>query len=894
MAELALTGTLFLADTLLAFLNQRDGHENVHVEVGKLANWLKLMKSYITDEQPNESQQVAKDLVKQARDVAYDIEDILDEYMLRLSRAEYHSYAVTTFASKIFHYPADKRALGTLSDNMKTVESKIEQLSKGRALLRPGNSTSDAVSEAGSSSGFRHEAFANLAADEIVGYEEQRNLLLDLVTGRDTRRITVAVVGAAGSGKSLLVKNIYDSREVQQQFDCVAWVHVPQPFRLDDLLQQILHNDLKHKRYLVVLDDIWRQDDLDKIISALPYAVDGCRIIFTSQITGSCGRLSNHVIELNGLSSMDSLKLFCKKAFGTRECPDELVKLSQNIVTRCEGLPFAIANLGSLLSRKNQNQIEWMKLHGSLASEIGSNSQLSIISRFLMPSFRDLSSTIKSCFLYFSLFPEDCSVKRGRLIRAWVAEGFVKKTGSRTAEEVAEDCLNELVQRNLISVSQLEIDGRIRSCRILNLVRGFIVSKAEEYNFAKFLCHSDITYPCEKIRRLSVQDASTDFAASVNLGNVRTSFLFQHKDITPSIIKQMLDKFRLLRVLDLQNAPLEDFPDEIIALRLLKYLSLSHTNIRKIPKSIRKLVLLETLDLKQTRVTVLPFEILKLPNLHHLLAYRYDVKNYVTFESVQGVEFPVGIGKLCALQKLSLIKMNGNRGFAKSLGNLIGLRKLGLTGLRREDGKELCRSILKMEKLSTLNLTAITEDEYLDIDYMQYPPSCLRHLHLKGRLHKSPEWISMLHNVVRITLKWSKLNADENPVEALQSLSSLTELHLVDCYNGDKFEFKADKFRKLKVLHIEKFDELNMITIETKAMPMLEKLTFCRCNNLKMLPLGIFNLCHLQQLLLYSMHTEFIDKLQKHSEDRWMVDHIRIIHSFTLQNNQYWSLQKIS
>ncbi|XP_050221071.1 disease resistance protein RPM1-like [Mercurialis annua] len=903
MAEIAVTGTLLLAETLLTFLNQKGGHENVHVQVKKLATWLGLMESYIRDEQENETREVAQDLVKQARDVAYDIEDILDEYMLLVSH-EFHSHEITAYASKIIHYPGDTIALRNLSASIKIVESKIDQLSQGQTYQRACNSTPAAAAEAGSSSGLSQEGFANLVGDEIVGYEKQRRLLLDLVTGQDTRRVIIPVVGPGGSGKSMLVKNMYGSEKVQQLFDCLAWVHVAQPFRLDDVLQKILQqlcqrislNELNHRKYLVVLDDIWRQDDLEKIIYALPYGIDGCRIIFTSQITASCGRSSNHVVELNGLPTTDAFNLFCKKAFVTGKCPDELIELSQNIVARCEGPPLAIAALGSLLSRKNQTQIEWMKLHESLSSEIISNSQLVVISKSLMRSFRHLSSTIKSCFLYFSIFPEDYSVKRGRLIRAWVAEGFVKKTPSRTAEEVAEDCLNELVERNLISISLWEIDGRVRSCRILNLVRGFIISKAEEYNFAKFLCQSDPVRPGEKIRRLSVhQDASATFALSRNLLHVRTSFLFKHRDITLSKIKQILDKFRLLRVLDLENAPLEEFPDEIVTLRLLRYLSLRNTNIRQIPKSIKKLVFLETLDLKQTLVTILPLEILKLRNLHNLLAYRYNVKNYVTYESVQGVEFPQGIGKLCALQKLSLVKINPHFETIQSLGNLIQLRKLGLTGLRREDGKQLCASILKMEKLSTLDLRSRTEEEYLDVDYMQYPPSCLQRLYLKGRLQKLPGWIPRLHSVVRIGLNWSKLNANENPVNALQALSCLAELRLVDCYNGDKFEFKANMFGKLKVLHIEQFDELNMIVVEKKAMPMLEKLTIGRCNKLKMLPLGISNLSHLQELLLYGMHTEFIAKLQKHAEDRRMVNHVKIIHSFTLQtNHEYWTLQNLS
>ncbi|XP_073134752.1 uncharacterized protein [Henckelia pumila] len=58
--------------------------------------------------------------------------------------------------------------------------------------------------------------------------------------------------------------------------------------------------------------------------------------------------------------------------------------------------------------------------------------------------------------------------------------------------------------------------------------------------------------------------------------------------------------FQLLRVLDLQGAPLTEFPEQITNLILLRYLSLRDTDIKTIPKSIKKLINLKTLDLKQS------------------------------------------------------------------------------------------------------------------------------------------------------------------------------------------------------------------------------------------------------------------------------------------------------
>ncbi|KAI5332812.1 PREDICTED: disease resistance [Prunus dulcis] len=432
-----------------------------------------------------------------------------------------------------------------------------------------------------------------------------------------------------------------------------------------------------------------------------------------------------HIHDLsNLLSKEDARSLFYKKAF-----PDDR-----------EG-----KSVGTLLATKQSTPLEWKKLHDSLVPN------LPIISQILQPSYEDLPSHLKTCFLYFSMFPEDYSISRERLIRLWVAEGFVIPEISigrpeKSIEEVAE----------------------VRSCRVLNLVLEFIISKVE--NFITVSCdeNSCCSSPGEKIRRLSVHNVSmANLSRYRDLSCIRTLLVCGQT----SSLSELLNTFTFLKVLDLQGVPLEDFPSYVVGLTLLRYLCLRETNVRTVPKSIKKLGFLETLDLKQTKVTKLPAQIYALHNLRHLLVYCYDVPNYVTFGAARGVKVSVGnIAALCCIQKLSLITVKNNRKIISDLGELKGLRKLGLTDLERKDGRDLCRSIQKMQKLSTLDVRSTSEEEFLDLDHEEFPPNYLQRLYLKGRLEWLPKWISQLHSVAKIGLKWSKLNANESPLEALQAL----------------------------------------------------------------------------------------------------------------------------
>ncbi len=102
-----------------------------------------------------------------------------------------------------------------------------------------------------------------------------------------------------------------------------------------------------------------------------------------------------------------------------------------------------------------------------------------------------------------------------------------------------------------------------------------------------------------------------------------------------------------------------------------------------------------------------------------------------------------GIGHLELLQKLSLIKANNKKGnIVEELGT--ELRKLGITELKKEDGKDLCASIEKMEHLTSLYVKSASIDEYLDLNYVDIFLQMINNLFLGGRLHNIPGWIRSL------------------------------------------------------------------------------------------------------------------------------------------------------
>nr|DAD42899.1 TPA_asm: hypothetical protein HUJ06_001129 [Nelumbo nucifera] len=911
----------FLLSSLRLLLGEAELIRGIHEQIRNLTLELEeiqavLMKAY----KEQESNGSENPRIKQFGEIAYDIEVVIDKYKLYAIQESHNNYPQLPWNWR----PWNWGPFHSLGREIENIRKRINDLKEHRERCRDIISISSQKAPSGSTTTIITQEFNNLASlfldeSQIIGFDKPVHQLISRIREPRSMTTVISIVGMGGLGKTTLVRKVYNM--LKETFECHAWVAVEQSYSktesLKSLSSQIVPSSgisssleaephsktpsrtnlvhimakvkdyLQHKRYVVVFDNIWKPDIWENFSSLLPNNECGSRIIVTTRrndVANSCTGYSGHVYNLQPLPLAEARELLCKRAFSSSfaECPAERKEWSEKIVTRCEGLPLAIVEIGKLiLSNKSKAMVEWRKLHDTLGSELARTGSLSRITGILSLSFNNLSYHHTNCLLYLGIFPRGYSLSCRRLIRLWMAEGFIEEMGDRTLEDVAEDYLNHLIGSNLLHIVDTEIDGRPRTCRLHYLMNDIIVSRAENEDFFKILRESNQNLG-NRIRRLLVHDGCRNLSYN-NRGSypyVRSFFRFplDRSSSSTSFSDKVISNFRLLKVLDLENAPLDTFPNGIDYLLLLRYLSLRNTRVKNLPKSLGKLVNLETLDLKHTFITKLPSEIAHLHRLRHLLVYRYDFQNYAPFDCVRGVSVHEKIGGLTALQKLAFVKASKHTGIVQDLKILTQLRKLGIVELKRESGKDLCISIEKMQSLHSLSISSQRMEEHLDLQTMSYPPRHLQRLYLKGHLQSMPRWISELHDLVRIRLKWSKLK--DNPIEALQDLPSLMELQLLDAYSGDKLEFMQKKFKKLKILEFEQLCQLRTVILYKGTLPNLQKLVIRCCPMLRAVPRGIDNLTQLKELELQDMDETFINGIRKNGgECRRMVNHIPKIRS---------------
>ncbi|XP_058111963.1 disease resistance protein RPM1-like [Magnolia sinica] len=594
-------------------VNEVQSLKGVRGEVRELINEFESIRSVLRDaDAKQDTDEGLKTWVKQIREVAYDIEDVLDEFMLSQAQQQQGAWGCINFLHILIKQFMVRHKTASSIRDIKTRVSKIKERKDAYSLDSIGQ-TSSSKKMSDQWYDLRLKALFIEEAD-LVGIDVPRSQLIEWLVDEDSRLLMISVVGMGGLGKTTLVKKVYDNQQVKKCFETYAWITVSQSFKAEELLRsmvkqffeekkdpspqgldvmtqveliQVLRSYLQNKRYVLVLDDVWEADVWNFIGNALPNNENGSRVMITTRkgdvASSSCIGPSDLIYNLQPLHPTEAWSLFCKKAFHSHNenrCPLGLEKLSESFVDKCGAL--AIVTLGSLLSSKTND--EWEMIHRSLGSEFESDDNLRRMMKILLLSFNDLPYYLKSCFLYLSIFPEDYRIKRMKLIRLWIAEGFVERKVGRTKEEVAEGYLNELIARNLVHVHEWKLYGKAVTCRIHDLVREMFIPKfREEHFFASSV--EENTMPCNRIRRLSIYK-DENFPKFDAFSCLRSLFIFGVEGLSNAPAITRFSNLRLLRVVDLENTFMEIFPDDLTGLLHLRYLSLENTKIKKLPSSL--------------------------------------------------------------------------------------------------------------------------------------------------------------------------------------------------------------------------------------------------------------------------------------------------------------------
>ncbi|KAF5776028.1 putative virus X resistance protein-like, coiled-coil [Helianthus annuus] len=426
--------------------------QGIHSELENLGRELSLIQALLHDASEKEVTEKSVGLwLSSLQHLAYDIEDVLDDVATEAMRRELtqESGASTSKVKKLIvptcctNFSLSHR----LSPKIDTITIELQRLYKANAEL--GLTVKD-----GKERDPNRGNETSLLESDVVGREGEKKRLLKKLLGGDGSSkenfSIVPIVGMGGVGKTTLARMLYNDTQVKDHFQLKAWVCVSDDFDVFKIsktifqdvskenkefenlnqLQVALTEQLKDKRFLLVLDDVWTEnyDHWENLARPLKSGAPGSRVIMTTRKKELLKTLGfGHLDLLESLSSEDALSLFALHALGvdTFDPYPNLREKGEAIVKKCGTLPLALKSIGRLLRTKTTPE----KWDDVLSSQLWDSKYVG-----------DLPEDWKD-FLF----------NKADLVLLWMGEGFLSQSNAtKSQEDFGKEDFEALLSRSFL------------------------------------------------------------------------------------------------------------------------------------------------------------------------------------------------------------------------------------------------------------------------------------------------------------------------------------------------------------------------------------------------------------------------------------------------------------
>ncbi|XP_021800332.1 TMV resistance protein N-like [Prunus avium] len=300
-----------------------------------------------------------------------------------------------------------------------------------------------------------NRTYLNVAKYPVGIHSCVRAVEMLLCAGGNGRRM-VGIWGTSGIGKTTIAKAVYNA--IAHKFEgCCFLADVRENsmphgglIQLQEtLLQEILggkklkivsadkgisiiHKLLRHKRILLILDDVNQLEQLDNL-AGVGWFGEGSRVIITTQDSGLLKCYGIELIyEVHKLYDNQALELFSLNAFGRNEPPNDYLELVKRAIAYAQGLPLAITLLGSHLHNKGIHR--WQAILDGYEGEPYTG-----IQKILRKSYDALDNSVQQVFLDMACFfkGED---------KDYVMQILSSK------HKASQDCIEVLVEKAMITI----------------------------------------------------------------------------------------------------------------------------------------------------------------------------------------------------------------------------------------------------------------------------------------------------------------------------------------------------------------------------------------------------------------------------------------------------------
>ncbi|CAN6564246.1 unnamed protein product [Malus baccata var. baccata] len=490
----------------------------------------------------------------------------------------------------------------------------------------------------------------------LVGIKSRiQGIISDLSGGGSNNVVMVGIWGMGGLGKTTAAKRIYN--QIHREFEFKSFladvsdtsskhglVYVQNKL-ISDILKKtfeircvdegigMIEQQFRHRRVLVVMDNIDEEVQLHAIAGSCDWFGIGSRIIITTRDKHLLLNVDK-VYPLQEMNEDEALELFSWHAFGNRWPDEEYLEVSKKVVSYSGGLPLALEVLGRFLFKRPIK--EWK----CQLEKLERNPEREIM-KPLRISFEGLDDKEKATFLDISCFfiGED----KDYVTKILDGCGFYATVG-----------ISVLRERCLVTVegNKLNMHDLLRE-----LARVIISEKSPDCprKWSRLWNRQEVTdvmtnkSGTEKIEGLALQlpygDGNASFSTKA-FAKMKKLRLLQLRYVELNGEYKHLPKELIW--LSWDGCPLQSIPDDFFNQPRLVVLDMQWSKLEQVWEGSKSLHNLKTLDLSNSYSLLKSPDFSQVPNLEELIL--------LDCSSLSEIHHSIG-----HLKRLSLVNLKGCR-----------------------------------------------------------------------------------------------------------------------------------------------------------------------------------------------------------------------------------------
>ncbi|CAN6703238.1 unnamed protein product [Malus baccata var. baccata] len=773
-------------------------------------------QAVLLDAEQKQANNEVKEWLQSVEDAVYEADDVLDEYNTENQLRQMMPGSTKLCKEvRIFFSSSNQLVFGLMMGHrIKDINKRISEVASRRPNYLKDNCEDTRF--------IKRESVTHsfVPKENIIGRDEDTRAIIQLLLHPiSTKNVsTISIVGIGGLGKTALARLIFNDQEIQNHFELKMWTCVSNVFELDILAKKILKQLDKHhlervdkldvdkldvdkldmdqlqnnlrekvdgKKYLLVLDDVWNEDQ-EKWLSLKDLLVGGGEgvrtlnrfVLSESNCLGRGGsagltelgrlkelrgqlvisKLSHHVVSESNVGTplkdkqhLHSLEFWWKEGEDVKAVDEEdIIKsmevlqphsnLKQLTVLYYGGVRFAswfsslinIVNLTFWNCNRCQHLPPLDHLPSLKKLELRSLEKLEYISE------KESSNSMSDEMMRISFFPsletlliEDCPVLKGW----WRAHTHNTASSSSSTEILSLPSFPSLSRLQIWNCPNLTSMPLYPNVEIIFLNGSSW--KVVESLFVRGA--SDITH-----------DVGVDVSASSSsphLSKLTHLSLCRIEDLE-FIPSEGMGNQTSLQELVIDHCPnLAALPEGIANLTSLQSLRIDHCpNLAALPEGIANLTSLQSLSIGNfPNLAALPEWIANLTSLQSL-----SIGNFPNLAAL-----PEGIANLTSLQSLSIGNFPNLAALPEGIANLTSLQSLSIGNF--PNLAALPEGIANLTSLQSLSIGNFPNWAAL------------------------PEWIANLTSLQSLSIdNFPKLAALP---EEISNLTSLRRLHITHCSN---------------------------------------------------------------------------------------------------------------